>query len=106
MFLRAAALGIAVSGFLAWSGASPAVVAAGPPAVPTFSKDVAPILYKNCVSCHRAGENAPMSLLTFADARPWAKAIRHKVVNREMPPWGADRGHGEFANDPSLAEQD
>ena len=47
-----------------------------------------------------------MPLLTFSDARPWAKAIRLKVVNREMPPWGADRAHGEFANDPSLSEQD
>lgn len=79
--------------------------AAGVAAAPTFTKDVAPILYKNCASCHRPGESAPMSLLTFNDARPWAKSIRQKVVNREMPPWGADRGHGEFANDPSLSEQ-
>ena len=83
-----------------------AVVSAERSAAPTFAKDVAPILYRNCVSCHRAGESAPMSLMTFAEARPWAKAIRLKVVNREMPPWGADRQHGEFANDPSLSERD
>ncbi len=57
---------------------------------PTFTKDVAPILYKNCVGCHRPGEIAPMSLLTYADARPWAKAIRDEVGEGHMPPWHAD----------------
>ncbi len=56
----------------------------------TFTKDVAPILYKNCVGCHRPGEIAPMSLLTYADARPWAKAIRDEVGEGNMPPWHAD----------------
>ena len=69
----------------------------------TFTKDVAPILYKNCAECHRPGEMAPMSLLTYKDVRPWAKSIREKVVNREMPPWYADPNHGQFANDPRLA---
>ena len=68
----------------------------------TFTKDVAPILYKNCVVCHRAGETAPMSLVTYKEVRPWAKSIREKVVSREMPPWFADPGHGQFVNDARL----
>jgi hypothetical protein len=69
---------------------------------PTFSRDVAPILYRNCVSCHRPGEVAPMSLITFREVRPWATAIRDRVAGRVMPPWGADPAHGRFRNDPSL----
>ena len=72
----------------------------------TFTRDVAPILFKNCASCHRAGEMAPMSLTTFADARPWARAVKKAVVTRAMPPWGADPKFGEFANDPRLSEKD
>src|SRR5436309_438313 len=70
---------------------------------PTFTKDVAPILYNSCVSCHRPGEIAPMSLLTFDDVRPWAKSIRVKVASREMPPWGADPRFGIFKDDRSLS---
>ncbi|HKB10322.1 MAG TPA: hypothetical protein VKD69_06705 [Vicinamibacterales bacterium] len=73
---------------------------------PTFSKDVAPILYKHCVECHRPSAMAPMSLLTYADVRPWARAIKHKVVTHEMPPWGADPAIGTFSNDVSLKESD
>jgi hypothetical protein len=69
---------------------------------PTFSKDVAPIFYSKCVTCHRPGEVAPMSLITYKDARPWARAIRDRVVAREMPPWHADPAHGSFRNDRSL----
>ncbi len=72
----------------------------------TFTRDVAPILFKNCASCHRAGEMAPMSLTTFTDARPWARAVKKAVVTRAMPPWGADPKFGEFANDPRLSEKD
>ena len=75
------------------------------PRPPTFNKDVAPILYANCVSCHRAGEVGPMPLTTFAHVRPWASAIRQKVESRAMPPWHADRQHGSFRNDPSLTDQ-
>ena len=71
---------------------------------PTFSRDVAPILYSKCVSCHRPGEVAPMSLITYKDARPWARAIREKVIAREMPPWFADPAHGAFRNDRSLTQ--
>ena len=68
----------------------------------TFTRDVAPILQAKCITCHRAGEVAPMALLTFQDARPWAKSIKDKVVSRQMPPWFADPKFGTFANDPSL----
>jgi hypothetical protein len=70
--------------------------------VPTFTKDVAPILYKNCTQCHRPGEIAPMSLLTYEDARPWAKSIRDEVSDGTMPPWHADAPHGTFLNDRRL----
>jgi mono/diheme cytochrome c family protein len=70
----------------------------------TFNKDVAPIFFKNCVECHRAGESAPMSLLSYKDARPWARSIREKVVGREMPPWHADSRVGQFVNDARLAQ--
>lgn len=72
----------------------------------TFSKDVAPILYNNCVTCHRPGEMAPMSLLDYKSARPWAKAIEAAVVSRKMPPWFADPAYGHFQNDARLKTQD
>jgi mono/diheme cytochrome c family protein len=71
---------------------------------PTFTKDVAPILYASCTSCHRPGEVAPMSLVSYEDVRPWAKSIRKKVTSREMPPWGADPHYGKFKDDRSLSE--
>lgn len=76
------------------------------PAGVTFSKDVAPILYKNCASCHRPGEIAPMSLLSYKEARPWAKSIKEKVVERVMPPWHADPAYGHFKNDRRLSQKD
>ena len=72
----------------------------------TFARDVAPILYSKCVTCHRAGEVAPMSLLTYEEARPWARAIKEKVLLREMPPWFADPKYGTFANDPRLTDKE
>jgi len=83
-------------------GAAGADRAAGSDGV-TFSKDVAPIFFKKCAACHRPGETAPMSLLTYKDARPWARAIKEKVLNRTMPPWHADPAYGKFANDRSLS---
>ena len=71
----------------------------------TFTKDVAPIFYNNCTGCHRPGEIAPMSLLTYNDARPWAKSIREKVANREMPPWHADAKYGEWRNDRRISQE-
>ena len=76
------------------------------PSVPTFAKDVAPILYKNCTGCHRPGEIAPMSLLSYEDARPWAKAIRDEVTERHMPPWHADAPLGTFLNERGLTDQE
>src|SRR5258706_10290294 len=72
----------------------------------TFSKDVAPILQKNCQICHRPGESAPFSLLTYEQARPWAKAIKAATLQRKMPPWFADPHYGKFSNDRSLAKSD
>jgi hypothetical protein len=69
---------------------------------PTFTHDVAPILYANCVECHRAGEIAPMSLITYAEVRPWAKAIVRQVASGVMPPWHADAPHGTFRNERAL----
>jgi len=72
----------------------------------TFSKEVLPILQKRCQDCHRPGEAAPMSLLTYSDARPWAKAIRQAVLTKKMPPWFADPAYGHFANDRSLSQSE
>ena len=73
---------------------------------PTFTRDVAPILYANCVECHRAGEIAPMSLITYDEARPWARAIKAAVTSRQMPPWFADPGVGHFANERRLVDRE
>src|SRR5579864_1726081 len=72
----------------------------------TFSKDVAPIFQKSCQNCHHAGTSAPMSLMTYNDARPWARAIKDRVLRREMPPWHLDKTVGirEFKNDISLSD--
>src|SRR5262245_4989156 len=76
------------------------------PATPTFTKDVAPVMYKHCAGCHRSGDMAPMSLLTYEEARPWAKSIREKVASGQMPPWHAVAPHGTFVNDRRLSEQE
>ena len=72
----------------------------------TFNKDVAPLLAKHCVTCHRPGEPAPMTLLSYKDARPWAKAMRNAVLARKMPPWFADPAHGKFTNDRRLSQEE
>ena len=81
-------------------------LAAAAEATPTFAKDVAPILYKNCVECHRPTMFAPMSLVTYQDARPYAKVMKQRVVARQMPPWNADPAIGHFKNDPRLTDQE
>ena len=73
---------------------------------PTYSKDIAPILSAKCVKCHRPNEIAPMSLRSYEEVRPWAKAIRKKVREREMPPWHADPGYGPWKNDRSLSDEE
>jgi len=83
-----------------------ALAARGTTGSSTFNKDVLPILQKNCQVCHRPGEAAPFSLLSYESARPWAKAIKAAVVSRKMPPWFADPKVGHFLNDPRLSEAD
>lgn len=70
----------------------------------TFNKDVAPIFFKNCAVCHRPGESAPFSTMSYKDVRPWAKSIREKVANRTMPPWHADPHFGDFKNNRTLTQ--
>jgi len=72
----------------------------------TFSKDIAPIFYRHCIECHRPGNIAPMSLITYEDARPFARWIGEKVRTREMPPWHADPAFGEFANERRLSQEE
>jgi hypothetical protein len=72
----------------------------------SFAEDVAPIFFQRCVECHRPNAVAPMSLLTYKEARPWAKSIRKAVATREMPPWDADPEIGHFKNDISLTQEE
>ena len=75
--------------------------------VPTFSKDVAPIVYNKCATCHRPGEAVPMSLTSYQEVRPWAKAIREQVAERSMPPWHADSASSlKFRNDRRLSQKE
>src|SRR5688572_13532036 len=90
------------SAHLAAQTATANAIALQPTPSPTFARDVLPIMQRSCQSCHRPGTPAPMSFMTFAEVRPWARAIKTKVVNREMPPWHIDRTIGEYSNDPSL----
>lgn len=75
-------------------------------AAPNFSQDIAPIFYQRCVGCHRPNHVAPMSLLDYKSARPWAKAIGDSVSKRRMPPWFADPRYGHWANDARLSDQE
>ena len=72
--------------------------------VVTFHTDVLPLVQKHCQSCHRPGQIGPFSMLTYKEARPWARAIKQAVVSREMPPWFADPQYGHFDNDRSLKQ--
>lgn len=110
---RLASAGSWIRALSAIAGAAACVVAftvdagidgAQTPPAPTFNQHVAPILFAKCVRCHRPGEIAPMSLLTYGDARPWARGIRAKVVAREMPPWPADPQYGRFRNSLALTD--
>ncbi len=71
---------------------------------PTFSKDIAPILFKHCTSCHHANDIAPMPLMTYKEVRPWATSMKEAVVQRKMPPWMADPHTGKWSNNPSLTD--
>jgi len=81
-----------------------AAAASGADGTPTFAKDVAPIFYKSCAECHRPTMFAPMSLMSYEEARPWLRSIKQRVTARTMPPWGSDQAHGIFKNDPRLSD--
>ncbi len=83
-----------------------AIVVAAPVPEPTFYKDALPVLEKNCQGCHRPGEAAPMSFLSYESTRPYAKAIKSAVLTKKMPPWFADPHYGKFANDRTLSDAD
>jgi len=95
-------LGIALGAILIVPGAAMAA-----DAKPTFAKDIAPIFQSRCVSCHEPGSIAPMSLRTFDEARPWARSIKQRVQQRQMPPWHINRAVGvqKFKNDMSLTDE-
>jgi hypothetical protein len=89
-----------------WAALAIAACAAFGATPVTFHKHVELVLQKHCQGCHRTGEAAPFSLMTYKEARPWAKSIREAVKLRKMPPWFADPAHGQFANDRRLPQND
>ena len=99
--LAAAFVGIS----LIWS---PAAAQTKAQSAPTFTKDVAPILQRSCVQCHRPGQSAPMSLRTYEETRPWVRSIKSRVESRQMPPWHIDRNVGiqEFKDNRSIPDED
>ena len=97
--------GVAVMAHVTVSGQAPARTTQPPV---TFTKDIAPIFQKSCQGCHRPGQMAPMSLMTYQDVRPWARSIKQRVTERQMPPWCIDPHVGiqSFKNDPSLRDEE
>ena len=79
---------------------------AAPQSSVTFTRDIAPVLYKHCVSCHRPGAIAPFSLLTYDDAVRHARMIKEVTSQRRMPPWHADPRYGKFNNDRRLPKEE
>lgn len=100
--LRAVTLGLSVL------CATPAGAGQSAPTAPTFTRDVAPIFQSKCEACHRPDSVAPMSLVTYEETRPWARAIRDRVASRQMPPWHIDRNAGiqHYKNDRSLSDRE
>src|SRR5438067_11168749 len=100
MFARLVSFGVVV-------GLAAPVLAADTPKPVTFSKDVAPICQAKCQECHQPNSIAPMSLITYQDVRPWARSIKERVSQRQMPPWHIDRTGGvqKFKNDRSLSDE-
>ena len=90
---------VAILGLLAAS-----VAVCAPPVTVTFYKDIAPVVYRNCAPCHRPGESAPFSLLTYDDAKRHGPQIATVTKSRYMPPWLPEAGHGEFAEERRLTE--
>jgi hypothetical protein len=81
-----------------------AVIAATAPGPVTFNRDVLPVLQKQCQTCHRPGEVAPMSFLSYKETRPWARAIKEAILTGKMPPWFADPKYGHFVNERRLSD--
>ena len=108
MIKRSVGIGVVLAAAMALV---PAVAVAQPGnggAAVTFAKDIVPIFQRSCQVCHRQGEMAPMSLMTYQEVRPWARAIKNRVVAREMPPWHVDKNIGiqAFKDDPSLSDEE
>jgi mono/diheme cytochrome c family protein len=97
-------LALGLVGFVAGSAVVGAQAPSTATSTPTFSKDVAPILFEKCASCHRPGQMGPMSLLSYQEARPYARAIRSRVEGGTMPPWHADAPPGTFLNERQLSD--
>src|ERR1700736_80335 len=104
-----------VASWGSWGVVAPSSLKAEPAGVPTevtFTKDIAPILQRSCQNCHRPDGVAPMSLVSYEDARPWARAMKLRTgigpKAGVMPPWYVERNIGiqEFQNDPSLSEDE
>src|SRR3954447_9535383 len=93
--------------FLVGSGVLMMATVASAQTAPTFTRDIAPIFQDKCEACHRPDSIAPMSLVTYAEARPWARSIKSRVSDRQMPPWQIDRSVGiqKFKNDRSLTDE-
>lgn len=102
-FVTALLLGLIAAGWFALPSSQANETKTAPKNV-TFNKDIAPIFFKNCAECHRPGEGAPFSALTYKDVRPWAKSIKEQVAARQMPPWHADPHIGQFSNDRRLTQ--
>src|SRR6188768_4423843 len=100
---------VVLAGFVVGVAGAPAsmrVAAQGGQPHVTFNRDVLPILQKNCQVCHRPGEIAPMSFLTYESTRPWAKSIKTQVLSRQMPPWFADPNYGHFKFERRLSDSE
>src|SRR5580692_10230956 len=89
---------VLIFGAAAWAASVPREV--------TFHRDVEKIVQDHCQECHRAGEIAPFALMSYKDARPWAKAMKEDILTKKMPPWFADPQYGHFADDRSLSKQE
>lgn len=105
--IRAAGASIAAASGLALVAAAVGVSAHDPIKTRvTWTGDISRVIAARCVSCHYPGVRGTMSLATYEDARPWARAIKEEVMTRRMPKWQAVRGYGDFSNDPSLSAFD
>src|ERR1700742_1748547 len=91
-------------GFLCAALAALPMVAEAQTRPVTYHENVVPVLQKRCQACHRPGEAAPFSMLTYKDTRPWASSMKRAVASRQMPPWHADPSIGHFENDRRLEQ--